>query len=127
MFQDGKDSDTVKRIKLKGSAPLFVIAIVEHESQVNHRASFKMLQYISLILHEYEREANRENQSASSAKGFKYPPVLPVVFYDGADKRTAETNFPNKTELSDIFGKYIPKFEYELVDLNEYSEHDLPV
>ena len=125
LFQDGKDSDTVKRINLKGSAPLFVIAIVEHESKVNHRASFKMLQYISLVLHEYEKEANRDNKSASSAKGFKYPPVLPIVFYDGADKWTAETNFLYKTELSDVFGKYIPKFEYELVDLNEYGENDI--
>jgi hypothetical protein len=34
LFQDNRDSDTVKRIKLKDT-PLFVIAIVEHESEVN--------------------------------------------------------------------------------------------
>jgi hypothetical protein len=48
-----------------------------------------------------------------------------VIFYDGKDKWTAERNFLNKTELNDVFEKYIPKFEYELVNLNEYSEHDL--
>ena len=125
LFMDGKDSDTVKRVNLKGNAPLFVIAIVEHESQVNYRASFKMLQYITLVLHEYEKEANKDDRNASSAKGFKYPPVLPVVFYDGPGNWTAETNFLQRTELSDVFEKYIPKFEYELVNLNEYSEQDI--
>jgi len=46
LFQDSRDSDTVKRISLRDNPPLFVIAILEHESGVNHRASFKMLQYI---------------------------------------------------------------------------------
>ena len=125
LFQDSKDSDTVKRVNLKGDTPLFVIAILEYESQVNYRASFKMLQYISLVLHEYEKEVNKENPNASSAKGFKYPPVLPIVFYDGAGEWTAERNFIDKTELSGVFEKYIPKFEYELVDLNKYNERDI--
>jgi len=34
-------------------------------------------------------------------------------------------NFLNRTEMSDIFAKYIPKFEYELVSLKEYSFTDL--
>jgi len=122
LFQDSKDSDTVKRINLKGKTPLFVIAILEHESQVNYRASFKMLQYIALVLNEYEKDANKANKNASSAKDFKYPPVLPIVFYDGESEWTAATNFVDRTELGDLFYKYIPKFEYELVDLNKYDE-----
>jgi len=144
LFQDSKESDTVKRVNLKGGTPLFVIAIVEHESQVNFRTSFKMLQYITLVLTEHEKDVNKEaaknklkakdggnaedenkdDTEASSAKGFKYPPVLPIVFYDGKASWTAETNFLDKTELSGVFEKYIPKFEYELVDLNEYDEKD---
>jgi len=92
---------------------------------VNFKTSFKMLQYITLILTEYEKEANRENPNASAAKDFKFPPVLPIVFYDGTGEWTAETNFLSKTELNGAFEKYIPKFEYELVDLNQYNEQDL--
>ena len=122
LFQDSKDSDTVKRINIKEKTPLYVIAILEHESQVNYRTSFKMLQYITLVLNEYEKETNKANKKASSAKGFKYPPVLPIVFYDGMSEWTAEMNFVDKTELSEKFNKYIPKFEYELVELNKYDE-----
>ena len=125
LFQDSKDSDTVKRINLKGKAPLFVITIVEHQSQVNYKTSFKMLQYLTLVLSDYEKEVNKGDKNASFAKDFKFPPVLPIVFYDGDSEWTAEMNFIKKTELSDIFEKYIPKFEYELVNLNEYSEQDI--
>ena len=126
LFQDNKDSDTIKRINLSGDIPLFVIAIVEHESKVNYRASFKMLQYIMLVLDDYEKEVNKASGSKISyTKNFKFPPVLPIIFYDGQGKWTAETDFLQKTELNEIFHKYIPKFEYELVSLNEYSENDL--
>jgi hypothetical protein len=125
LFEENKDSDTVKRINLKGGVPLFVIAIIEHESKVNFRASYKMLQYIMLVLDNYEKEADEKKKGIHLTKDFKYPPVLPIVFYDGEGKWTAETNFLNKTYLREIFQKYIPKFEYELVNLNDYSQEDL--
>jgi hypothetical protein len=92
-----------------------------------------MLLYIALILDTYEKEVikkhKEENGSTGSnpvmLKDFKYPPVLPIIFYDGSTKWTAETNFLYKTEMHDIFQRYIPKFEYELVDLNKYSVEDL--
>ena len=125
LFTDQKDSDTVKRVKIDGEEPFFIISIIEHESEVNFRASFKMLQYIALVLNDYEKEVNGPDGMVSYTKDFKYPPVLPIVFYDGTGKWTAETNFLNRTVMSEVFEKYIPKFEYELVNLNEYSVSDL--
>jgi len=125
LFQEGRDSDTVKRINLKGNIPLFIIAIIEHQSEVSYRTSFKMLQYITFVLADYEKEANKKNKGASELKPFKYPPVLPVVFYDGPGNWTAETDFLDKVELNDVFYKYIPKFEYEVVRLEDYSVEDL--
>ncbi|MDR1953502.1 MAG: Rpn family recombination-promoting nuclease/putative transposase [Clostridiales Family XIII bacterium] len=125
LFDENRDSDTVKKIHLKEGYPLFVITIVEHESKVDFRSSYKMLKYITLILDTYEKEANKEKPGITSTKNFRYPPVLPIIFYDGKGQWTAERNFLNRTELNDVFAKYIPKFEYELVSLNEYSEEDL--
>jgi hypothetical protein len=125
LFQENRDSDTVKRVNLRGRTPLYVICVLEHESKVNFRSSFKMLQYICLVLDDFEKEAEKKDKGASRRKGFRYPPVLPVIFYDGKGKWTAERNFLDRTELNDVFEKYIPKFEYELVNLNEYSEQDL--
>ena len=50
---------------------------------------------------------------------------MPIVFYDGNDEWTAETNFLNRTEMNGIFEKYIPKFKYELVSLRDYGFEDL--
>ena len=124
LFQENRDSDTVKRINLRDT-PIFVIAILEHESKVNHRSSFKMLQYICLVLDAWEKEAENEKKGISFTKDFKYPPVLPIIFYDGRDSWTAERNFFDRTNLNTAFKKYIPKFEYELVNLNDYSEKDI--
>jgi len=125
LFQESRDADTVKRINLKDETPLFVIAILEHESKVNYRSSFKMLQYICLVLDAWEKEADIKDLGSSQRKDFKYPPVLPIIFYDGRDRWTAERNFLNRTHLSNVFEKYIPKFEYELVNLNDYNEEEI--
>jgi hypothetical protein len=128
LFQDNRDSDTVKRVNLHGGnddTPLFVIAIVEHESSVNYRAPFKMLQYVTLVLDQWEKEANQDRPGLSGTRDFQYPPVLPIVFYDGEAPWTAERNFTGRTALNGVFAKYIPSFEYELVDLNTYGEEDL--
>jgi predicted transposase/invertase (TIGR01784 family) len=125
LFQDSRESDTVKRIILPDNSPLFVIAIVEHESKVNFRAGFKMLQYIALVLNDYEKEQNEKDPGCIFRRDFRYPPVLPIVFYDGSEAWTAERNFLYRTALNDAFEKYIPKFEYELVDLHRYSLQEI--
>ena len=125
LFQENRDADTVKRINLGGETPLFVIAILEHESKVNYRSSFKMLQYICLVLDAWEKDADIKESGSSHRKDFKYPPVLPIIFYDGRETWTAERNFLERTHLNKVFEKYIPKFEYELVNLNDYSEEEI--
>ncbi|MCL2158026.1 MAG: Rpn family recombination-promoting nuclease/putative transposase [Oscillospiraceae bacterium] len=137
LFLDSKDSDTVKRIKIAGKEePLFVISIVEHESEVNYTSSYKMLLYIVLVWHTYIRENDKKykqetkrgeetRRKPSTAIDFKLPPVLPVVFYDGGTKWTSPTNLIERVHMGDIFAKYTPKFEYELVDLSRYSEKEI--
>jgi len=81
-----------------------------------------------LILNAYEKEANKETNTTTDitqTKNFKYPPILPIIFNDGESEWTAETNFLYRTEMHEIFEKYIPKFEYELISLKDYSFTDL--
>jgi len=84
-----------------------------------------MLQYIYLVLDAWEKEAEKKEPGASIRKDFKYPPVLPIIFYDGKYTWTAEKNFFDRTFLNTAFEKYIPKFEYELVNLNDYNEEEI--
>jgi hypothetical protein len=42
-----------------------------------------MLHYIALILSDYEKIMDKKIKGIIYTKDFRYPPVLPVVFYDG--------------------------------------------
>jgi hypothetical protein len=61
----------------------------------------------------------------SQTKDFLYPPIIPILFFDGRKTWTAVLNFRDRTALKEVFGKYIPSFEYELVDLKTYSLQDI--
>jgi hypothetical protein len=120
-----KDSDTIKKVRLPGSdTPVYVITILEQQSNVNHRMPFRMLLYIALVLDACEKDANKD-KAVTHLKKFLYPPVLPIVFYDGEGNWTAEKNFLYKTQMHEVFEKYIPKFEYLVVNLNTYSKEDI--
>jgi hypothetical protein len=115
----------VKRVNLQDSPPLFIITLVEHQSHVNYRMAFRMLQYIVLILDAYEKELNAK-EDVSGKQGFCYPMILPIVFYDGDGEWTAETNFLNKTAPNGpLYAKYIPTFEYMVVSLNKLDREVL--
>jgi hypothetical protein len=80
-----------------------------------------MLLYITLVLEHYEKQAEQEHPGVIYTKKFRYPPVLPIIFYDGPEPWTAAGTLAERTELGDIFSPYIPCFEYRLVSLRDYS------
>ena len=104
---------------------LYLIAIVEHQSKVHYDMSFRLLRYIVMILTDYEKEQEMLCPGITKTKDFKYPPILPIVYYEGTEKWTAVRNFKDRVHLSDALGKYIPSFEYLVVPLTSYSNQDL--
>lgn len=124
MWQEGRDSDSVKMIHLK-ELPLFLITIIEHQSKIYYDMSFKILRYIVMVLTDYETEQEKLHPGITKTKDFKYPPILPIVYYEGSQKWNAGRNFKDRTHLSDTLGKYIPDFEYLVVPLSDYSNAEL--
>ncbi len=124
MWQEGRDSDSVKKIHLPEN-DLFLIAIVEHQSNVCYDMAFKMLRYMVLVLTDYETEQEKLHAGITKTKDFKYPPILPIVYYEGTSRWTAVRNFHERVHLSDVLGKYIPNFEYLVVPLTSYTNQQL--
>ena len=87
--------------------------------------SFRLLQYSVFAWIDYEKEQNALRKGASELKDFKYPPVLPIVYYTGTGKWTAPLNFYDKVHFNSVFERFIPKFEYLLIDSNSYTVQDL--
>lgn len=124
MWQEGRDSDSVKKIHLK-EIPLFLITIVEHQSKVYYDMAFKILRYMVMVLTDYEREQEKLRPGSTRTKDFKYPPILPIVYYEGKEQWTAVRSFKDRVYLSDVFGKYIPDFEYVVVPISSYTNQEL--
>lgn len=124
MWQEGRDSDSVKKIHLPEN-DLFLIAIVEHQSNICYDMAFKMLRYMVLVLTDYETEQEKLHAGITKTKDFKYPPILPIVYYEGTSRWTAVRNFHERMHLSDVLGKYIPNFEYLVVPLTSYTNQQL--
>lgn len=57
--------DSVKKIHLK-DMPLFVIAIVEHQSKVHYDMAFKILRFMVMILTDYEHEQEKLKKGSTN-------------------------------------------------------------
>lgn len=127
MWQEERDSDSVKKIHLRGQdeLPMFLITIVEHQSDVHYDMAFRMLRYIVMVMTDYENEQEKLHKGITRTKEFRYPPILPIVYYEGTDTWTAARNFKDRVYLSDTLGKYIPSFEYLVVPLQSYTNQEL--
>lgn len=85
----------------------------------------QIFRYMAFIWEDYEKEQNREHKGISRTKDFKYPPILPVVYYEGKDNWTAAIRLHNRVFLSDVLGEYIPDYRCIMVQLNKYTNRKL--
>src|SRR5689334_21273907 len=73
------ESDLVLRVPLKGRRrSLLVYILLEHQSDVDEFMLFRVLQYDISILSSQMRAWLQDH---GSVEGFRFQPVLPVVFY----------------------------------------------
>jgi len=77
------------------------------------------------IWEDYEKEMNRLYPHISSRKDFRYPPILPIVYYEGTAKWTAPLDLADRIMCGELLGKYLPHFEYQLITLHSISNTDL--
>jgi len=124
LWQEGRDSDSVKKVHLKDTA-LFLITIIEHQSKVHYDMAFRVLRYIVMVLNDYAQEQEKLHPGITNTKDFKYPPILPIVYYEGSGEWTAVRNFKDRVYLSDVLDDFIPDFEYLMVPLVSYSTEEL--
>ena len=124
LFQESRDSDTVNKIRL-GNSEIYLIALIEHQSENDFDMSFRILRYIVLIWTDYATQQEMLHKNITKSKDFLYPPILPIVYYEGTNAWSAPLNFKNRVFMSDVFEDYIPNFNYLLVPLNKYSKQDL--
>ncbi|MCM1089490.1 MAG: Rpn family recombination-promoting nuclease/putative transposase, partial [Muribaculum sp.] len=97
-----------------------------HKSSVDYDVTMQLLNYMVGIWREYRNEKNDEYQRKISAtKGFRYPLIIPIVYYEGKRSWTAAMHLNERVELSEAFPEYVPDFTYRVISLNEYSREEI--
>lgn len=122
------EADTVKQVNLQNGTEedcLFLISLIEHKSHVDYNVIMQLLKYMICIWTEYAKEMERKKPGSSRNKNFRYPPILPIVYYEGAGTWTADLYLKDRIFMNEIFGEYIPDFSYRLVRIHDYSNDEL--
>lgn len=126
MFTEERNSDIVKKIHLKDEkTPFYIISLIEHKSNVDYNVTMQVLKYMVFIWEEYEKEMEKKQKGITRKKDFQYPPVLPIIFYDGIKNWTASINLKDRVFLSDVLTQYIPDFQCILVQLKDFSNNQI--
>ena len=123
------NSDTVKRIRIRDEnsqhSEIFLISLIEHKSKVDYNVSIQILKYITCIWAEYEKTFGTNYSKQVKKKGFRYPPILPVVYHEGSDSWTAPMHLKDRIFMHEIFEDYIPDFTYCLIHNRAYTNREL--
>lgn len=125
LFGEERNGDVVKRVNVKDSNSFLFISLIEHKSNMDYNVAMQIFRYMVYIWEDYEKEMERRKKGASRLAGFRYPPVIPVVYYEGKQNWTVPRNFRDRIVHGNEYGKYIPDFEYYLVPIRDYSNEEL--
>jgi len=125
LFAEERNSDRVKKIRVQEGNPFFLVSLIEHKTKVEYNVAMQIFRYIVYIWETYEKEMESKHPGISRLKDFKYPPVLPIVYYEGSDSWTVPLDFKSRIYHGDVFAKYIPDFQYYLVPICKYTNEEL--
>ena len=124
------ESDTIKKVYIRKpdgtiEREVFVLSLIEHKSDIDYDVAMQLLRYMCVIWQEYKATQNKIKKSSSHNKDFRYPLIIPIVYYEGKRKWTAGLNLRDRIEFADEMEKYIPDFTYQVVSVNQYINEEL--
>ena len=113
------ESDTIKKVYIRKAdgtieREVYVLSLIEHKSDIDYDVAMQLLRYMCVIWQEYKATQN-----------IRYPLIIPIVYYEGKRKWTADLNLKDRIEFSEEMEKYIPDFTYQVVSVRQYTNEEL--
>ena len=108
-----RQSDVIYKIKDNN-----VFFLVEHQSKIDYTMAYRILNYSIEIIR------NVVEKNISNDKKYKYPKIIPIVFYTGDKIWNAKKNLIQITENLKGYKNYI-NVKYNLIDINNYKKEEL--
>ncbi len=125
LYSEERNADRVKKVRIRNETPYFLVSLIEHKSKADFDVNIQIFRYMIHIWETYAKEAEKMHKGITKKEDFKYPPILPIVYYEGSGNWNVPLEFKSRIMEADTFGKYIPNFEYYLVPLRKYSNEEL--
>lgn len=126
LFAEERNSDIVKRVHIRGEdTPFFLVSLIEHKTTPDYNVCMQLFRYMVYIWDTYEREAEQRQKGMARRADFLYPPILPIIYYEGSAHWSVPPDFRSRIREGKAYGKYLPDFEYYLVPLQDYSNEAL--
>ena len=124
------ESDTIKKVYIRNAdgtieREVFVLSLIEHKSDIDYDVAMQLLRYMCVIWQEYKVAQNKIREGSSRRKNFHYPLIIPIVYYEGKRRWTADLNLKDRIEFSEEMEKYIPEFTYQVVSVGQYTNEEL--
>jgi predicted transposase/invertase (TIGR01784 family) len=99
--------------------PIFLYLLMEFQSGVDYAMPLRFMHYVAGFY-------STLIKNGKFTKSGPYPPVFPLVIYNGQARWTAKTNIADQIESVPSFLKvYQPSLNYFLVDEGRYSDEEL--
>lgn len=107
LYSTERESDTIKKVNISKylhtkenenspELPLYIVSLVEHKTKVEYNVTMQILRYMVYIWEDYEKEMNKKYPYISNRKDFRYPPVFPIVYYEGTEKWIASYDLADR-------------------------------
>ena len=125
MFTEEREADVVKKVKIPELGDLFLITLIEHKSSVDFNVGMQLLRYMVYIWEDYEKNMEGLARGISKTKEFRYPPIIPIVYYEDTAEWTSAIRLKDRILLSDTFGEYLPDYQYLLFRLQDQDDEEL--
>lgn len=124
------EADTIKKVYIRDTEGMlekevYVISLIEHKSDIDYDVAMQLLRYMTVIWQDYKKTQDKKIKNSSKRKDFRYPLIVPIVYYEGSKKWTADFQLKDRIEFAEQMGKYIPDFSYEVVSVSQYTNEEL--
>lgn len=126
LFAQERHADRVKEIRIPNEKmSFFIISLIEHKTKVEYNIHMQIFRYMVYIWERYEKQEESKDPGCSKRKGFRYPPIIPIVYYEGRSKWTAARQFASRIMFGRQFRKFLTDFSYYLVPVHKYENLSL--
>jgi predicted transposase/invertase (TIGR01784 family) len=118
-----KEADIVYEATINnGRKKVIFYILLELQSRVDYRMPYRLLLYIVEIL---RYSYNSSDVTGRVRKNYKFPAVVPIVFFSGSRKWTVPTNLREMFDGYENFGDSLLNFNYSLVDVKGYNDESV--